>query len=148
MSVELSGSRLVAPFLGSSLHVWTSLIGIILAFLSLGYLWGGRLADRNPHAIFAVLLGAGSSLLIVPLIEIPALYLLSRTISDIRVAAVCAATLFFALPSFLLGSITPLTARLALGPLQSSGSRVGYIFAISTLGSIVGTFATGFFLFS
>lgn len=148
MSMELCGSRLVAPFLGSSLFVWTSLIGVILGFLSFGYWLGGRTADTKPHLLAPILLAAAGGLALVAAFEYPLLVFLSQKQLDIRLAAVIAASVLFGVPSVLLGMVTPFTARLALSALSTSGSRIGTIYAVSTLGSIVGTFLTGFYLFS
>lgn len=148
MVLELVGSRLLAPYLGTSIIVWTSLIGVILGSLSWGYWWGGRLADKNPNyktfsLIFfwsAVFIGAAAvSNQIISLF-------ISFLIRDIRLGSLAAAFLIFALPSALLGMISPYAMRLKMKDMAHSGATAGNLYAISTIGSIVGTFLAGFFL--
>jgi spermidine synthase len=148
MVMELVGSRLVAPYFGTSTFIWTGLIGIILAFLSLGYTLGGRLADRylSPIVLASIILAASAAMVTLSLITEPVLQLVQANFNDIRLAITLAAALLFGLPTVLLAMVTPYTTRLAMTQLKTSGQAVGTIYALSTLGSIVGTFATGFFL--
>ena len=150
MALELVGSRVVAPYIGTSIYVWTSLIGVILASLSFGYYWGGRLADKKPdYRTFSFLILAAAILTgIIGIIKNPVLDAVSRAITDIRISAVVAATILFAPASVLLGTISPYAIRLRMENLEHSGATVGKLYAISTVGSIIGTFAAGFFLIS
>jgi len=150
MALELVGSRIVAPYIGTSIYVWTSLIGVILASLSLGYYWGGRLADKKPdYRTFAILILSSAILTgIIGVIKTLILDAVIRFVPDIRISAVIAATLLFAPASVLLGTISPYAIRLRMESLEHSGATVGRLYAISTVGSIVGTFAAGFFLIS
>ena len=148
MSMELCGTRLAAPYLGSSLYVWTSIIGVILAALSIGYCLGGYLGDTKPELLSKLLVMASASLLLLECSETFVLNMVRRSNLDIRFAALLSATLLFAIPSILLGCITPFVTRLAITSLNSSGSVIGRLYAISTFGSIAGTFFTGFYLFS
>ena len=150
MALELVGSRIVAPYLGASIYVWTSLIGVILASLSLGYYWGGRLADKKPeYKTFSLLILISAFLVgIISLIKTPVLVSISRLFPDIRLAAILAATLLFAPASTILGTISPYAIRLRMKDLEHSGATVGRLYAISTVGSIIGTFLAGFFLIS
>jgi len=149
MVLELVGSRLLAPYFGNSLFVWTSLIGVMLGFMSLGYFLGGRLADKylDTGVLFWILTGAGTSVALIALLEGVLLPQLAAGDSP-RLLAVVAATILFALPSTLLGMVSPYCIRLRMHSLEDSGSTVGSLYAISTLGSIVGTFAAGFWLIS
>lgn len=150
MALELVGSRIVAPYLGTSIYVWTSLIGIILASLSLGYYWGGKIADKKPeYKTFSLLILFSAFLVgIISIIKTPVLVSITNLVSDIRLAAVLAATLLFAPASTLLGTISPYAIRLRMKDLEHSGATVGRLYAISTVGSIIGTFLAGFFLIS
>jgi spermidine synthase len=152
MTIELVAGRLLAPYVGVSLYTWTSVIGVILAGMSIGNYVGGRLADRAASrqllgAVF-VLAGLGSfSVLATTSIfgerGLPAVDgapLIGRMLLYV--------TLIFLLPSGLLGMISPIVVKLSLQDLRNSGSVVGRIYAASALGSIVGTFATGYFLIS
>jgi len=147
MAIEIVASRILAPFLGNSIVVWSSLIAVILAALSYGYLKGGVLADRSPSASQLSLIIACAALLTV-LIAVgknPCLTMATR-IPDIRVAAIIAELLLFAPVSFVLAMASPYVVRLKLKEVGSTGATVGRLYAISTLGSIAGTLGAGFYL--
>ncbi len=148
MILELVGSRLVAPYLGTSLFVWTSLIGVILGCLSLGYWLGGKVSDRRPDygAFSAVLFTSAVLTAAIALIGDPVLVIVQDKILDVRVGAVVATAVLFGLPAVLLGMVSPYAARLKLTDVGHSGSTVGALYALSTLGSIAGTFLCGFVL--
>ena len=148
MSMELCGTRLAAPYLGSSLYVWTSIIGVILAALSIGYCLGGYLGDTRPELLPKLLVMGSASLLFIESTETLVLTMIRQANLDIRLAALLSAALLFTIPSVLLGCITPFVTRLAITSLNSSGAVIGRLYAISTFGSIAGTFFTGFYLFS
>lgn len=150
MVIELVASRLVAPRLGVSLYTWTSVIGVMLAGISLGNLLGGILADRHASRstlawLFVIVALAGSTIL---------------WLSDERhaydwleamphmLAIVCYVAVVLGLPSIIMGCFTPVITRLALSGARLTGMTVGGVYAWSTIGSILGTFGTGFFLVS
>lgn len=147
MAIEIVAARIMAPYFGNSIVVWTSLIGVILAALSLGYWQGGRMADKNPS--FARL-----SLLLVLAGVLVAFTAFSKNfflthISDIpelHIASIMAEAVLFAPVSYTLAMITPYVVRLQLKEIGSSGETVGRLYAISTIGSIIGTFGAGFIL--
>jgi len=147
MAIEIVASRILAPFLGNSIVVWSSLIGVILAALSYGYLKGGMLADRNPSVSQLSLIMASAALLtaLIAFGKNLCLTMASR-IPDIRAAAIVAELLLFAPVSFVLAMASPYVVRLKLKEVGSSGATVGRLYAISTIGSIVGTFGAGFYL--
>lgn len=150
MVIELVASRLVAPRLGVSLYTWTSVIGVILAGISLGNYVGGRLADRFGSPPFLGLifaLASLGSLAILLLNNILGTFDLPKSIPLIVWVVVDIAGVFF-LPSMILGCVSPIVVKLSLTDLQRSGTTVGKIYAWSSVGSIVGTFATGFYLIS
>lgn len=148
MILELAGSRILAPYVGNSLPVWTGLIGIILGSLSLGYYLGGKLADERPqaHVLGWILFVASLFLCITPLLSVSLLPVIAGMFLDIRLSALAATLLLFALPSILLGMVSPYAIRLSLETVQTSGMTAGKLYAISTIGSIAGTFFAGFFL--
>jgi len=148
MVIELTGSRVMAPYLGTSLVVWTSLIGIILASLSLGYWWGGRLADRRPEArlLGGLILLASLATAAIALTKSFVLVFLQSKVTGLHMAAVWSTLLLFAPPSVLLGMVAPFAVRLKLADTQTSGRTAGNLYAISTIGSIFGTFLAGFVL--
>lgn len=148
MVLEIAGSRIMAPFLGTSVFVWTTLIGVIMASLSAGYWWGGRLADRKPEytRLAAILFLASIGVTITTLAQQPLLRWLQEASIELRLSALIATLLLFAPASTLLGMVTPYVVRLKLTAIESSGAEVGRLYAISTAGSIAGTFACGYFL--
>jgi spermidine synthase len=148
MILELVGSRVLAPYVGTSIIVWTSLIGIILGSLSLGYWYGGKTADKNPdYKILSMIIFISAiSVGMIILLKSMVLDFLQNNIVNIYINATIATLILFALPSMLLGMITPYAVRLKIKDLDSSGKTVGSLYAISTIGSIAGTFLTGFFL--
>lgn len=148
MILELVGSRVLAPYVGTSIIVWTSLIGIILGSLSLGYWWGGRIADKKPdYKIFSMIIFISAiSVGMIILLKSMVLDFLQNNIANIHINATIATLILFALPSMLLGMITPYAVRLKIKDMESSGKTVGGLYAISTIGSIAGTFMAGFFL--
>lgn len=149
MALELAGSRLLAPYFGNSLFVWTSIIGVMLGFMSLGYFLGGRLADRrlDPGNLFWILNGAGVFVALIAFSESALLPALAEG-SSVRLNAVLSTAILFAVPSTLLGMVSPYCIRLRMHTVEDSGATVGSLYALSTVGSIVGTFAAGFWLIS
>lgn len=148
MILELVAGRMIAPHVGSSLYTWTSVIGVVLAGISLGNYLGGRLADRWASLPFlgAVYLGAAITSFFILWVD-----RIGRvTPSDwpIVVEILVLTTAMFFVPCTILGMISPIVAKLAVSDLATTGSTVGKIYAAGALGSIVGTFATGFVLIS
>ena len=146
MATEIAASRLLAPYYGSSTIVWANLIGLVLASLALGYWIGGRWADRRPSARllgYIVLTGA-AMVAIVPFLARPFLEISVRGIDTVSAGAVVgsffAALFLFAPPVVMLGMVTPFAIRLATTSVAVAGAVAGRIFALSTAGSLVGTF--------
>jgi len=151
--IEIVAGRIMAPYVGVSLYTWTSIIGVVLAGISVGAWVGGMLADRRPKSStlgFLLLLSGLASVAIAPLTEVLAAsdgLLTTLGIGETLVSRVVwLAFLLFFVPSFLLGMISPVAVKLAVSKLESTGRVVGALYAISTAGSIAGTFATGFYL--
>jgi spermidine synthase len=144
MGLEMSASRLIAPYFGSTLSVWTSLIGLILAFLTLGYYLGGALADRWPRrpVLAAITFAAGALVCVIPLIAMKVLpwsWSVSPRLGLLGGSFVATFVLFL-VPVTLLGCIPPFAMRLYISDLTHAGRSAGRIYAISAAGSIVGTF--------
>lgn len=146
MVIELLGSRVIGPFFGVSLFVWTSLITVTLISLAAGYAAGGVLADRrgSPGVLYAIIGLAGALVLLIPLFKA---HVLRSTISlGLRAGAFGSALLLFGPPLFCLGCVSPLLIRIAAGEVKTLGRTVGLFSAVSTVGSFLGTVLTGFFL--
>jgi spermidine synthase len=146
LAVEFCASRLLAPFFGTTLFVWANLIGLILIYLSAGYFIGGRLADRFPTArvLCALTSVAAVAIGLIPFISQPVLEWSVRGLSDVNVGVVASSfivvVLLFAVPVTLLGCVSPYAIRLSVDAVGSSGRSAGGLYALSTVGSIVGTF--------
>ncbi len=148
MILELVGSRVLAPYVGTSIVVWTSLIGIILGSLSIGYWQGGKISDRGPSfRVLSFIIGAGALFIgLIPFVQGPVQELLEKLVSNILINAPLTTVLLFAAPSMLLGMISPYAVRLKMVTVADSGKTVGNLYAVSTVGSIVGTFLAGYLL--
>jgi spermidine synthase len=148
MIYEIIGSRLLSPYIGTSTYVWTSLIGVILAALSLGYWLGGKSADRNPDLkiLAAVIFGAGGLVSVTILLKDVILAFIAQMPFGLEIKSVVAAILLFAPASVLLGFVTPYAVKLKMAKFEDAGKTVGRLYALSTVGSIFGTFAAGFLL--
>jgi tetratricopeptide (TPR) repeat protein len=148
MVLELVASRLIARHLGSSLYTWTSVIGIVLAGITVGNYLGGRIADRFPaRKALAVLLGVSSATCVVTVVlnNLVGEWIWLWTLSWPG-HVLTHVFLVFMLPSTLLGMISPVVAKMALDQGLPTGRTVGDIYAFGAAGSIVGTFVTGFYL--
>lgn len=148
MGLEIAGSRVLAPVFGTSVFVWGSLITTFLAALAIGYAAGGKLADARPDpAILSnVLTGSGLLLWLLFVRPDPLLDLFAAVPVPDRFRALLAALALFAVPSVLMGAVTPFAVRLCARDVATVGSSAGRLSAISTAGSILGTFAMTFFL--
>lgn len=148
MSLEILGSRVLAPRYGSSVFVWGSLITTFLIALALGYALGGRLADRYPsRSVLSTILAVGS-LAILPAVVwgAPLLEGLSRLGWDVRWSSLAASLVLFLPASLAMGMVTPYAVRIAIRRMERAGSVAGGYSALSTAGSILGTLATAFLL--
>lgn len=146
--IELVAGRIMAPYVGVSLYTWTSIIGVVLAGISIGAYLGGLVADRYPFSStlgWLLFLSGLGAFAISPLTNLigPAHFQTSLMLRILMIT-----TIIFFIPSCLLGMISPIVVKLTLKNLDKTGNVVGKIYAFSTLGSILGTFATGFYLIS
>lgn len=150
MVFEMVASRVLAPTIGSSTYVWTSVIGVIIAALSLGYFLGGRLADKREQRVDLSFLFLASALGVAATFTIYGDFLagLSDSQMDNRLQAVLASLVLFAPTSLVLGMLSPYLAKLNVKSLESSGRAVASLSALNSIGGIVGTFFTGFVLFA
>jgi spermidine synthase len=149
MVIELVAGRILAPYIGQHLYSWTSIIGICLAGISVGAWLGGWLADKFPYraTLGWFLFFAGILSLCIPLMT-DAICTRALFKGDISLMTriVLYTTLIFFPVTMVLGMISPMVIKLVVRDLANTGSVVGRIYSFSTIGSILGTFATGFFL--
>jgi MFS family permease len=170
MSLEMAGFRLIQPEFGSDIVVWGSLISVFLGGLALGAVLGGRLADRRPSLgmLGAIVLAGGAVTLLLPLVSDAVLAsmfpgegaplpvewgtgdaaggLAVYQPPDLRWPTLGAGTILFGLPALLMGMVSPFAARLFVHALGRLGTGVGKVYGVSTVGSILGTLGTAFYL--
>lgn len=146
MVVEVLGSRVIGPFFGVSLFVWTSLITVTLVALAVGYAFGGWLADRRglPATLYGIILAAGVCVLAIPLLQTTVLKACVGL--GLRIGSLVSSGVLFGPALFFLGCVSPFLVRLVANEMKNLGRTVGGLYALSTAGSFVGTVVTGFFL--
>ncbi len=146
LMLEILGTRIVAPYFGTTIYVWSSLIGVTLLALTAGYFIGGRLADKNPAPVIlcAILLASAFFVFIIPFISNPVMKFLNG--AGARAGSLLTAVVLFALPLCLLGMVTPFALKLAIKDVGSAGSVSGMLYGISTIGSFAGAISAGFYL--
>ncbi len=149
LAYELAAARILAPSIGSSTYVWTGVIGVIIAALSLGFFVGGKVADhRNMQSDVIWLLLVAAVMVTFTLISYEHLLdSIVDTVDDSRVQSVIAALILFAPASFFIGTTSPYLAKLNVRTLQSTGQSVATLDMFNAIGGICGTFITGFILF-
>lgn len=144
--IEILGTRILAPFYGSTIFVWSSLLSVALGFLALGYLVGGNWVDRKPSStnFYGVVFLAAITLVLA--IKLNQIVLVFSDQFGLKFGPLIASILLFAIPLFLLGMVTPFAIRLRTKLIENVGTRSGSIFAIATIGSLTGALLSGFFL--
>ena len=150
MALEIVGSRLLAPVFGNSLFVWGALIGVILAAMSSGYAFGGWVSDRYPGAqvLARLLLFSGAWTFLIAWLGQPVLFKVASAIEDPRWGPCVAAALLLGPPAFGLSGVLPALLRLAVSDFEYFGRHTGRMIALSTVGSLAGTWGTAFFFLS
>lgn len=145
MVIELLGTRLIAPFYGASLYVWTSLISVTLIALALGYYLGGIWADRARSGLSFIIALAGLLTLIIPWLTGPVLFATDPL--GLRLGSFVSTLILFSPSLIMLGMIGPFAVKLSTSALTNVGASTGSIYAVSTVGSVIGTLFLGFYLF-
>jgi len=146
LGLEMSGPRLMAPYFGTSLFIWANQIGFTLIYLSLGYAIGGRLADRYPNARLLCTLTAIAAVAtgLIPFISAPILDWsvsgLTNVNASVFISSLIAVNLLFLVPVTLLGMVSPFAIRLSMRAVGDAGRSSGNLYALSTVGSIIGAF--------
>ena len=146
LAIELSAARLLGNVFGTSNIVWASIIGLILIYLTIGYYLGGKIADRKPEASLLYILIAWSALTtgLIPVISQPVLRAAANAFDQLHLGILfgsfTAVLVLFIVPVTLLGIVSPFVVRLLIRDQSSAGEISGKVYAISTLGSFLGTF--------
>lgn len=149
LAFELAAARVVAPYIGTTIYTWTSIIGVILAALAVGYWYGGYVADtrKKQQDVVLLILAAAGLIFVINLVKDWVLSQISHTELPLRAQAFFGSLFLFAPPTIALGAVSPYLARLSLTGLGTSGHHIARIGAAGTAGSLVGTFLTGYLLF-
>ncbi len=146
LATEMAGARLLAPYFGTSNVVWANVIGLTLIYLSVGYWFGGRVADRRPtaRALGTLILAAAVAIAALPFATRPLFDLAATAFASVSagayVGSFIATMLMFGIPITALGAVAPWAIRLSVVDVATAGSISGRLYALSTIGSIVGTF--------
>ena len=152
LATEIGASRLLAPYYGSSTVVWANVIGIVLASLAVGYWIGGRGADRWPRerVLGGIVLAAAGAIAVIPFVAKPFLDVSVQGLDQISMGAAIgsffAVLALFAPPVVLLGMVAPFAIRLGITDVATAGAAAGRFYALSTLGSLLGTFLSALVL--
>jgi spermidine synthase len=146
MVVEVLGSRVIGPFFGVSLFVWTSLITVTMVALATGYAIGGHWSDRrsSPDWLYGIIMVSGILEILIPVLKGPILQMSLPL--GLRWGSLTSAFLLFGPSLFLLGCVSPYVVKIAAREMHNIGRTVGSFYAISTVGSVIGTLLTGFVL--
>lgn len=142
LAIEMCASRFLAAYFGTSIYVWTAIISLILLSLTIGYFLGGKLADHYPHerALCAITAAAALSMSLIPFVAQGILPWSTTIFQQFLLTAFLDAILLFAIPVALLGCVSPFAIRLITHKVTRSGRVSGSLYAISTIGSIIGVF--------
>ncbi len=148
MLFELAGIRIMGPFLGTSIIVWSGTIGVIMGSLALGYHFGGKIADKysSDKALSWILLASGFMVLYTALGGQRIILYIVREAWSLQTKTLLIGFLLFFPANFLFGTVLPLSAKLLIQNLSESGASIGRLYAFSTMGSISGTVLGGFLL--
>jgi spermidine synthase len=152
LGAEIAAARLMAPFFGASTIVWANVIGVVLLSLSVGALIGGRIADRRPHkeGLCLLVLAAGLAVGLIPFAADPFLDVSVDALEQVEagafVGSLLAVAVLVAPPVMLLAAATPYAIRLATQRVEETGTVAGRMFAISTIGSLAGTWGSALLL--
>lgn len=146
LALEILGTRLLTPFYGSTIYTWISLIIITLAALSAGYWVGGNIADKRPDIdnIYRILVFAGLAILLIPVYS--NFTLLRTNFLGIKYGPLAASFFMFTPALTLLAMISPYAVKVKTDALNHLGITAGTLYALSTLGSLVGGILAGFYL--
>ena len=149
---EIAAARLLAPWFGDSTLIWANTIGVVLVALSVGYWLGGRIADRDPTArrLAQIILAAAALFAALPFVARPFLRASVAALDTVSagafVGSLFAVLVLLAAPMLLLGMVSPFVVKLAIRGVEEAGRVTGRLYAISTVGSLAGTFLSALVL--
>ena len=148
MVVELVAARILSPYVGSSNLIWTTIIGVMLTSMSIGYWIGGKLADKDSNAnrLSSIILIGAIFTSFIPILETILVKNFSQLTENLVIVALVTSSIVFGIPSFVLATVSPYAVKLKDKQPEEIGKLSGKISSLSTIGSIVGTFVSGFLL--
>lgn len=148
MILELVAARVLSPYIGSSNLIWTTIIGIMLTSMSVGYWTGGKIADKKPDMnVLSMLILMGSFFTsLIPILETLMVKPFAEATDNLVLIAIITSVFIFGIPSFILATISPFAVKLKDKEHENVGKVSGRVSSLSTLGSIIGTFTAGFIL--
>ena len=152
LGAEIAAARLLAPFFGASTIVWANTIGVVLVALSLGYWYGGKLGDRYPDVtkLCQVVVGGAFLLTLIPFVAQPFFEVAISALDEIEagafVGSLFAVLVLVAIPLAVLGTASPWAIRLSVDEVENAGAVAGRLYAISTVGSLLGTMLSALLL--
>jgi hypothetical protein len=147
MLVEILGGRFIAPFFGSSVYVWGSVIFIFMLGLAIGYLLGGIYSRHNPSVarLCGILVASATTTIPMLVFGETLLNAVFLNITDVRTGSLLACTLLYFVPTIFAGMISPYAIRIIIQNRETSGYDAGYLYFVSTVGSSAGTLLTAFY---
>jgi hypothetical protein len=148
MALEIMGGRLLQPVFGSSIDVWAAIITVFILSLSIGYVIGGRLADRakTNQVLGWILLAGGLCYLAIPPIALPFMEALPEGLKQARWGVLVAALALFLLPSMLLGMVSPILVKLVFVGAERVGRTTGTLYAVGSFGNVLGILISNYVL--
>ncbi|MEQ8994441.1 MAG: fused MFS/spermidine synthase, partial [Pseudomonadales bacterium] len=148
MSLELLGGRVLAPYFGSSIYVWGSIITVFMLSLSIGYRLGGRLSLYRPSLGKFAVIFLVAAVCLYPLVYFSEgiMAAIFERVEDPRYGSLLASSVLFIVPTVIMGMISPYSVRMLVRNTEHSGQVAGVLYFVSTLGSSLGTLATSFYL--
>ena len=147
MCFEIIGGKLLAPYFGSSVYVWGSIITIFMLALSIGYLIGGKYSLYQPNVTKYGVIYICAAIAIIPTIWFsePIMDFVFSLVEDPRYGSLLASTIMFLIPTIIMGMIAPYSVRILTESKASSGHTAGFLYFVSTFGSAIGTIMTSFY---
>ena len=148
MCIELLAGRILAPFFGSSVHIWGSIITVFMLSLSFGYLLGGKLSTHSASLTRYGIIFIIAGLTLLPIVTSSEWLMESifLAVEDSRYGSLLASTALFFIPTIILGMLSPYSVRLLVKNSNESGQVAGKLYFVSTMGSAIGTIITSFYL--
>lgn len=148
MALEMVLGRSFTPYFGGTIYTWGALVSVFMLGMAMGYAWGGRLADRWPsfRVLMALFAAAAVPIGLYPLAGEVVIHRVLDQVEDVRYAALTAAVLLSVLPVALLAAASPMCVRLSTVSAATAGTTSGRLSALNTVGSVVGTLTTSFYL--